>query len=137
MRKSIHVILICLIIAIFFTGCKNFEPIIIPGQPDECNDFYSVMQYYSVEGKDSAFLGTVYNECKLARQARYKQRIEDLCGKLYTNKDDYAKCLKNWYLSKFHFILRFDSPLKRRVFLLTFFKKINFFAWQNDNNIIL
>lgn len=96
MRKSIHVILICLIIALFFTGCKNFEPIIIPGQPDECNDFYSVMQYYSVEGKDSAFLGTVYNECKLARQARYKQRIEDLCDKLYPdNKEEFKKCLKN------------------------------------------
>ena len=95
MIKSIHVILICLIIALFFTGCKNFEPIIIPGQPDECNDFYSVMQYYSVEGKDSAFLGTVYNECKLARQSRYKQRIEDLCGKLYSDKVEYAKCLKN------------------------------------------
>lgn len=93
MKKYIHVILICLIT---FFYCKNFEPIIIKGQPDECNDFYSVMQYYSVEGKDSAFLGTVYNECKIARQERYKQRIEDLCDKLYPdNKEEFKKCLKN------------------------------------------
>ena len=91
-----QIILIGFLIAVIFTGCKSFEPIIIEGQPDECNDFYSVMQYYSVEGKDSAFLGTVYNECKKARQDRYKQRIEALCDKLYPdNKEEFKKCLKN------------------------------------------
>ena len=68
MRKSIHVILICLIIAVFYTGCKNFEPIIIEGQPDECNDFYIIAAvYYKGEFKDFSFPALVYQDCKAAR----------------------------------------------------------------------
>lgn len=98
MNKSIHIILMCIIFPIFYTGCnlgcKSFDPVIIENQPDECNDFYSILKYYSVEGKDSAFVGTVYNECKIARVNKYRNRIESLCKKIYfpdkaVDKKDY------------------------------------------------
>ena len=63
-------------------SCKSFDVIQIEGQPDECNDFYTVMKYYSVEGKDSAFVGTVYQECKSARAEIRKQTKEKHCAKI-------------------------------------------------------
>lgn len=87
MNKSIHVFFICLIFPILCTccnlGCRSFDPISLDGQPDECSDFYTVLNYYSVEGKDAAFIGTVYNECKIARINKYKNKIESLCKKIY------------------------------------------------------
>ena len=102
------VILFCLSIAgnvFLLSGCKSFEPVIMEGQPDECNDFYSILKYYSVEGKDSAFVGTVYNECKIARAEKRNIKIKDLCKQLYfpdseINKksyevySQYLECLK-------------------------------------------
>lgn len=87
------------------SGCKSFSPVIVEGQPDECNDFYSILKYYSVEGKDSAFVGTVYNECKLARAEKRDDKIKSLCKQIYfpgsdINKKDYEtyskylECLK-------------------------------------------
>lgn len=109
--SKIQIAVICLMILsgagniLFLTGCKSFDPVVIQGQPDECNDFYSVLKYYSVEGKDSAFVGTVYNECKTARSAvrlsaREKQCKELIYGQAELNKSDYKKyseyqeCLK-------------------------------------------
>jgi len=86
--------IICIAAAFFFSGCKSFEAVQIPGQTPECNDFYTVLQYYSVQGKDSAFIGTVYNECKNSRQDAKQKKIEELCGQIYTDKNEYAKCLK-------------------------------------------
>lgn len=93
------IILMCISVIgniILLSGCKTFEPVIIDGQPDECNDFYTVMKYYSVEGKDSAFVGTVYNECKTARTEKRKQEKEKHCKQLFygsdvIDKNDYKK----------------------------------------------
>jgi hypothetical protein len=63
------------------------------------------MKYYSVEGKDSAFVGTVYNECKIARtsvrlQIREKHCKELIYGQVELDKADYKRyseyqeCLK-------------------------------------------
>ena len=86
-------ILACLVF-VFLTGCNSFKAIQLEGQTPECNDFYTVLQYYSEQGKDSAFVGTVYNECKNSRQDAKQKKIEELCGQLYTDKNEYAKCLK-------------------------------------------
>ena len=68
--------LICIIILIFFTGCKSFKRVNVENQPDECNDFYYVLEYYSVQGGDSAFVGTVYEKCSQARKDKDKAEIK-------------------------------------------------------------
>jgi hypothetical protein len=94
MKKFIHVLITCIFISVFYTGCASFEPVIIPGQPDECNDFYTVMQYYSVQSGDSAFVGTVYEKCNQARKEQRKEKSID-CYKLYPdNLEGFSKCLK-------------------------------------------
>lgn len=109
--NKIKIAVICLLIIsgaaniFLLSGCKSFDPVVVQGQPDECNDFYSVLKYYSVEGKDSAFVGTVFNECKIARSAIRLQIREKHCKELIYgasefNKSDYKKyseyqeCLK-------------------------------------------
>lgn len=90
------------ILFIFLVGCKSFEPVIIPGQPDECNDFYSVLQYYSVNGHDSAFVGTVYEKCSQARKDKDKAEIKRLNEKLTSacekanpeNLEEFKRCIK-------------------------------------------
>ena len=82
-------------VVVTMVGCKSFEPVQVEGQPDECNDFYTVMQYYSVQGGDSAFVGTVYEKCLQARKEKKDKKIYDLCKKLYPeNIDDFSACIK-------------------------------------------
>lgn len=65
-------------------GCKTFKPVIVEGQPDECNDYYTTLAYYySLNSKDGAFVGTVYNECKSARTEKRKAARELHCKGLY------------------------------------------------------
>jgi len=90
----IHVFMICTFFIVFGTGCNSFKPINLVDDTKECSDFYTVLQYYSEVGKDSAFVGTVYNECKNSRNDLKQKKIEDLCGKLYNDKNEYAKCVK-------------------------------------------
>lgn len=96
-------IIILLFIIIFSaSGCKSFKRVNIEGQPDECKDFYLVMEYYSVQGGDSAFVGTVYEKCVQARKDKDKAEIKDLkkwgndmCDKLYKEDiNEYKKCVK-------------------------------------------
>jgi len=72
----------------------SFKAIQLENQTPECNDFYTVLQYYSELDKDSAFIGTVYNECKNSRENAKQKKIEKLCGDLYTDKNEYMKCVK-------------------------------------------
>jgi len=82
-------------VVVVLIGCKSFEPVEIEGQPAECNDFYTVMQYYSVQGNDSAFVGTVYEKCIQARKANTKIKIQDLCKKLYSDDfEKFSNCIK-------------------------------------------
>jgi hypothetical protein len=98
MRKFVT----CIILIVFLTGCKSFEPIIIPNQPDECNDFYNVLKYYSVQGGDSAFVGTVYEKCSQARKdkniaeiKRLNEKVTSLCEQLNPESlDDFKRCMK-------------------------------------------
>lgn len=91
-----------LIISLLLSSCKSFKRVNLEGQPDECKDFYLVMEYYSVQGGDSAFVGTVYEKCVQARKDKDKQEIKDLkswgnemCDKLYKdNVSEYKRCLK-------------------------------------------
>ena len=85
------------IVAVVVTmiGCKSFEPVQVEGQPDECNDFYTVMQYYSVQGGDSAFVGTVYEKCLQARKDAKDNKIRELCRELHPeDMEKYSKCIK-------------------------------------------
>jgi len=95
-------IIICLSL-FFIIGCNSFEVIQIEGQPDECNDFYTAMNFYSATtGEDSAILGVMWQSCKQARKdGKDKQiksmqyKINDLCSKLYKNDlKGYKKCVK-------------------------------------------
>ena len=86
--------LICMAMVFFFSGCSSFEAKVTDDMTPECKDFYYVMEYYSNQKIDSAFVGTVYNECKNSRQDAKQKKIEELCGQIYTDKNEYAKCLK-------------------------------------------
>lgn len=100
------IIILCLFL-ILVVSCKTYKPITIQGQPDECNDFYSVMSYYySLDKIDSAFVGTVYNECKQARTEKRKCVREAHCKQLfygnseldktnYQKYSQYLECVKN------------------------------------------
>lgn len=75
-------------VALMFTGCKSFNPITLEGQPDECNDFYSILRYYTTADKgDSAFIGIVYNECKAARAQVRQSKKELNCREIWYGKD--------------------------------------------------
>lgn len=94
MKKIIFMMII--FSAFIFVSCKNFDPIVIQGQPDECNDFYSVLKYYVKNGADSAFVGTVYQECKAARAENRKAIREKHCKELFfgaglVDKTDYKR----------------------------------------------
>jgi hypothetical protein len=80
--------------AFFLTGCKTFKPVIIAGQPDECNDFYSVLQYYSVQGGDSAFVGTVYGNCTAARRDANREKIINCFRLNQNNLEGFTRCVK-------------------------------------------
>jgi len=98
---------ILIILALCVIGCRTYKPITVPNQPDECNDFYSVMgYYYSLDKIDSAFVGTVYNECKNARTEKRKCVREAHCKQLfygnaeldktnYQKYSQYLECVKN------------------------------------------
>jgi len=87
-------IFLIFILFIFLVGCKSFKPVIIPNQPDECNDFYSVLQYYSVQGGDSAFVGTVFEKCVQARKEAKSEKIIN-CFKLNQNNlEGFTRCIK-------------------------------------------
>lgn len=107
MRKIIMILLVITLASFAAcSGCKSFEPVTIEGQPDECNDFYSVLRYYVKGGADSAFVGTVYQECKAARSENRKALREKHCKELFfgagnVDKTDYKRyaeyieCSKN------------------------------------------
>ena len=104
--KKISIITI-VILCLGIIACKTYKPISVKGQPDECNDFYSVMSYYySLDKIDSAFVGTVYNECKTARAEKRKAERENHCKQLfygnseldktnYQKYSQYLECVKN------------------------------------------
>lgn len=82
------VIAACITAGLILTGCNTFDVITIENQPDECNDFYTVMNYYSALGKgDAAFVGTVYAECKTARVDERKKLREKHCKDIIFGKD--------------------------------------------------
>ena len=94
MKKSIRIILICIIFAVFYTGCRTFKaPEGLENQPDECKDFYYVLEYYSVQGGDSAFVGTVYEKCIQARKEQKSEKVLN-CHKLYQDVEEFKKCIK-------------------------------------------
>ncbi len=96
-KLKVIIVLACVAIAIMFlfSGCNSFKPIQLLGETSECNDFYTVLQYYSEVGKDSAFVGTVYNECKNSRNDIKRQKIESLCNQLHgDNIKEYQACTK-------------------------------------------
>ena len=92
---------IACVMCILFSGCKSFKPQVDENDTPDCKDFYYVMEYYSVQGGDSAFIGTVYSNCKQSRTDKkdkiildQSKKIEELCGKIYKDKDEYMKCVK-------------------------------------------
>lgn len=95
-------LLFILLVFILLTSCKSFKRVNLEGQPDECKDFYLVMEYYSVQGGDSAFVGTVYEKCTQARKdkdkaeiKRLNEKINKLCEDLNPeNLEEFKKCVK-------------------------------------------
>ena len=84
---SLIIVSLIVSIIVFTVGCNTFKVIQVEGQPDECNDFYTVMMFYAEQSKgkgggDSAFIGTVYNECKTAREGDRKMIKEKHCKAL-------------------------------------------------------
>lgn len=84
-----------LIISLLLSSCKSFKRVNLEGQPDECKDFYLVMEYYSVQGGDSAFIGTVYEKCVQARRDAKSEKAIN-CYKLNpeNNLDGFVRCMK-------------------------------------------
>ena len=76
---------------LLLVSCCNFKPVVVEGQPDECNDFYTVLRYYAKEGRDSAFVGVVYNECRTARGEARRVIKENHCKDLIFGKDPLDK----------------------------------------------
>lgn len=83
---------ICLNI-IFISGCSTFKPVIIPGQPDECNDMYTtgkiIDSLTGVFDKDTrAVSGALtlytlnYTDCKQARKELRKEKRWNECLKM-------------------------------------------------------
>lgn len=100
-------VLLMLALAIAFTvSCKTFKPIELEGQPKECEDFYTTMSYYSSMGSaDSAFVGTVYNECKTARASERRALREKHCKEMFfgaveIDKREYEKYVQYLECSK-------------------------------------
>jgi len=90
--KHLLTILAC---SLILTSCNSFERVDMEGQPDECKDFYYVLEYYSVQGGDSAFIGTVYEKCCTARKNNMAKKIKSLCSKLYPDDiKGFQKCIK-------------------------------------------
>lgn len=78
-------VLLALALACFVVSCKSFdvEDYVREGQPDECNDSYIFMGFYStVEKSDAAMIGVVYTECKTAREQKRKMLREEHCRKM-------------------------------------------------------
>ena len=72
------------------SGCKTFQPndYTVKGESAECNDVYITMGFYSVvEKSDSAFIGTVYNECQASRKETRKLVREKHCKELVYGAD--------------------------------------------------
>lgn len=83
-----------LIISLLLSSCKSFKRVNLEGQPDECKDFYLVMEYYSVQGGDSAFVGTVFEKCVQARKEQKSDKIIN-CFKLNQgNLEGFTRCIK-------------------------------------------
>lgn len=97
MKKFIQVFLTCIFFAVFCTGCKTIElsDYIVPGQPDECNDYYITLAvYFKSSNKDFAFPATIYDKCSNARKERINEKVLN-CYKLYPdNLEGFAKCIK-------------------------------------------
>jgi len=101
LKIYLFILVVCMVAVVCFSGCKSFKPQVDPNDTPDCKDFYYVMEYYSVQGGDSAFIGTVYGNCKASRTdkknkliSKQQKKIEELCGKMYSDKDEYAKCTK-------------------------------------------
>jgi hypothetical protein len=99
---SIAVIAGGILALVSMVGCNTFKVVQVEGQPDECNDLYTTMMFYAEQAKgkgggDSAFIGTVYNECKTARSERRKALREKHCKDIIygvnepINKEDFRK----------------------------------------------
>lgn len=83
-------LIVSAMVVIFITlvGCNTFRVIQVDGEPSECNDFYTTMMFYAEQSKgkgqgDSAFVGTVYNECRTARAEDRAQLKEKHCRDLF------------------------------------------------------
>ena len=81
-------IMLAVLGSFMFVSCRSFKPIWIDGQPDECNDFLTMLSFYhSVKSGDNAFIGTVYNECKTARAEGRQMARQSFCKELWFGDD--------------------------------------------------
>lgn len=92
---------------LLFSKCTTFKPIQVEGQPDECNDWYTIIAYdIKKNNKDGAFQALIYEECKKARKEKRELLKIESCKKRYfkdsvINKTDrekynlYLECLSN------------------------------------------
>lgn len=89
-----------------FMACNSFEIIQIKGQPDACNDMYTIMKLTaSQSGKDNAWAALSWPDCKAARDKKAKIDKELRCREAWFGKDkpidrtqfqkwsDYMECL--------------------------------------------
>lgn len=84
--------------AVFLFGCNTFKPTKIKGEPQECNDMYTLMDFstrmsgfFKKSNTSSATALTLttlsYADCKKAREAQEKKkRFEDCKKMIYGEK---------------------------------------------------
>jgi hypothetical protein len=98
-------ITIALLALALVAGCKSLTPVHIEGQPDECNDWYTVMEYDVLSGGNGAIVGVVYPDCQAARKDKRRIARESHCKKMvfgadnlnksdYKRYNEYLECLK-------------------------------------------
>jgi len=110
-------VLIGIGVLIIIFGCNTFEPVVIKGQPEQCNDFYTLVKLSNgmkgIISKENTSVATVlnmantvYSKCETARINQKKQKRFDDCVKIiygdkllpkeenYRKYADFADCLK-------------------------------------------
>lgn len=80
----------------FFTGCSSFEPVQIKGELSECNDWFTVMKFYSGQKSVDTMILTAYNKCQQARKDKHKDKIIELnkqldCIKIFVRTKQYSE----------------------------------------------
>ncbi len=81
---AVVLVAVAVLYVLFFVCCKTFDPIQVEGQPDICNDMYTVMSFNYKNGiKDTALVLKFADKCMEKRDNADKTLKDELCRKSY------------------------------------------------------